>query len=251
MKIQGFRIFVAAVCVFVVGAGCAPAPAQKHPEYVRAKRAIDGGDYAAAARSLERVLQVRPDARVHLELAQLYDEQLQDPFPAVGHYMEFLRLSPDSPDFAMVDALCRRARREALDAWLIDPETLPPEPVLDGDPGRLQRELVILRRENSRLRREIAMLEKAASTPVPAPVPTPAPVAAAPAAAPSAVSAPVPDRERSYTVESGDTPAKISKKMYGTTRYANLILVANRDTVKTERGLQIGQVLRIPPKPEE
>ncbi len=235
-------------------AGCGPAPAQKHPEYIRAQHAIADRDYAAAARSLERLLRIRPDARVHLQLAQLYDEQLQDPFSAVGHYMEFLRLAPDSPEYDTVGALCRRARREALDAWLVEPETPAPEPVLDRDVGRLQRELVILRRENNRLRLEVAMLQKA----FPLPGSAPAPVAAAPAApvaaaVPESVASPSQEVniERRYTVAAGDTPAKISRKMYGSTRYANLILAANRDTVKTERGLQIGQVLRIPPKPEE
>lgn len=56
---------------------------------------------------------------------------------------------------------------------------------------------------------------------------------------------------REYTVRSGDTLSKISKQMYGETRFAGLIFEANRDTLASPDSLKIGQKLKIPAKPAD
>ena len=50
-----------------------------------------------------------------------------------------------------------------------------------------------------------------------------------------------------YTVEKGDTLAKISQKVYGSSKYYKAIYDANRETMASATSLQIGQKLRIPP----
>ena len=51
---------------------------------------------------------------------------------------------------------------------------------------------------------------------------------------------------KSYTVQSGDTLSKISKKFYGTANRWNDIYQANRDTLSSARSLREGQELLIP-----
>lgn len=62
---------------------------------------------------------------------------------------------------------------------------------------------------------------------------------------------PVPAANRTYVVKSGDSLSKISKAMYGTTRHARLIFEANRDQLKDEDSISLGQTLVIPPQPKE
>jgi nucleoid-associated protein YgaU len=52
-------------------------------------------------------------------------------------------------------------------------------------------------------------------------------------------------------VKSGDSLSRISKEVYGESRFANLIYEANRDQLVNEHAIQIGQRLKIPPRPKQ
>jgi nucleoid-associated protein YgaU len=52
-----------------------------------------------------------------------------------------------------------------------------------------------------------------------------------------------------YVVEPGDSLSKIAQELYGDSSLAGHIFQANRDQLKSEHALKIGQRLRIPPKP--
>lgn len=54
-----------------------------------------------------------------------------------------------------------------------------------------------------------------------------------------------------YTVRSGDTLSRIAKRQYGDSSLGWVIFEGNRDRLKHEDELKVGQVLRIPPKPEK
>lgn len=54
-----------------------------------------------------------------------------------------------------------------------------------------------------------------------------------------------------YTVQNGDSLTSISKRFYGTTKYADLIFAENKSILTDRNVLKLGQVLRIPPKPIE
>ncbi|MCI0614249.1 LysM peptidoglycan-binding domain-containing protein [bacterium] len=56
--------------------------------------------------------------------------------------------------------------------------------------------------------------------------------------------------EPTYTVVKGDTLSKIAKEFYGNANAYMRIFDANRDQLKDPDKIQIGQVLRIPPKDE-
>ena len=49
-----------------------------------------------------------------------------------------------------------------------------------------------------------------------------------------------------YTVQAGDNLQKISRSVYGTSKHYRIIFEANRNILKSESQLQIGQKLQIP-----
>jgi nucleoid-associated protein YgaU len=53
-----------------------------------------------------------------------------------------------------------------------------------------------------------------------------------------------------YTVKSGDTLSRIARAHYGSVTYAELIFQANRDRLRNEHELQVGQKLRLPARPQ-
>jgi len=55
------------------------------------------------------------------------------------------------------------------------------------------------------------------------------------------------DRERSYTVQSGDSLSKIAKHVYGDANKWHAIFDANRDKIKNPDLIQPGQILTLPP----
>lgn len=58
------------------------------------------------------------------------------------------------------------------------------------------------------------------------------------------------DSDKEYTVKSGDTLGGIAKAYYGSTSYKDLIYQANRDRLKDEDRLKVGDKLRLPPPPK-
>lgn len=53
-----------------------------------------------------------------------------------------------------------------------------------------------------------------------------------------------------YTVQSGDSLSKIAKQFYGSVRYVDFLYESNRERLRSKDDLRVGQVLRIPPKPD-
>ncbi|HEY7161289.1 MAG TPA: LysM peptidoglycan-binding domain-containing protein [Acidobacteriota bacterium] len=62
--------------------------------------------------------------------------------------------------------------------------------------------------------------------------------------------APAAPKEQTYTVVKGDTLSKISKEFYGNANAYMKIFNANKDQLSDPDKIQVGQVLRIPPKDE-
>ncbi len=252
LKIFFKKVLAAAVapalCLFN---GCGEGEITSHPLWLKGSKAEAAGDYAAAESIYAKLARIRPgDPAVHIKLAELNDERLNDPFRAAEEYAILLQIDPDHPEAAIYSKLLRRARRESCNIWLLDGSVPPPENALPGTGLDPVRELQLLRRENAILRYElrekreavIPRQEVSAATQQPAQQQVQQPVQQSQTAA----AEPAPAQQDFYTVISGDTPEGISRKIYGTTRYAGAILEANKDQVKSARGLQIGQRLRLP-----
>ena len=82
-----------------------------------------------------------------------------------------------------------------------------------------------------------------------APAPAPPPAHQAPVT-PVSGTAPAAPKEQTHTVVKGDTLSKISKEFYGNANAYMKIFNANKDQLKDPDKIQVGQVLRIPPKDE-
>ncbi|MBM4108831.1 MAG: LysM peptidoglycan-binding domain-containing protein [Phycisphaerae bacterium] len=108
-------------------------------------------------------------------------------------------------------------------------------PLMDIDrlrPGRTIRVPV----DPSNIQGSVVMVEKPVE-------PAPEPVKADP------VEPPAPPAATEYAVQPGDSLARISRRLYGSERYIDLIFNANRDRLRDKDEVREGQKLRIPPKP--
>jgi tetratricopeptide (TPR) repeat protein len=195
------------------------------PDYQRARKASDSGDFRAAVALYDRVLRAAPDAaRAHLELGLLYDEKVGDPVAAIYHYRQYLALQPDSDKKQLAEDFIERAK-VAFAAKLPQMSAV--------DPAELMR----LQNENAALRVRIAEVEKAATVP--------APVADAPTAPPSEP-ATEPARPRTHVVQKGDTLQSLALRYYGSRSAWEKIYAANHAILPSKDQLKIGQQLVIP-----
>jgi LysM repeat protein len=191
--------------------------------YAADKKAA-AGDYRGAVGLYESALDGTPKtAEVHYKLALLYDQKLQSPLDALHHMDRFLELAPPASQHVR-DA---RAYRKEGEARLLT-QLSKGSPITQADAVRLKNENEILREQLATLRAQKA----------------------APAATVNAkgepVQKPIPPGARTYTVESGDTLAKISKRFYKTTARARDIQDANFNSLNGTVKIKPGMVLIIP-----
>jgi tetratricopeptide (TPR) repeat protein len=224
--LQAMRKLLCAVTILATSCGqVAPlsdSDLDRLPDYQRARKAVDSGDFRAAAGLYNRVIQAAPEvARSHLELGLLYDEKIGDPIAAIYHYRQYLALRPDSDKKLLVADFIERAQL-ALAA------KLPPATGVDTS------ELTRLQTENAVLRGRVAELEKAAAI---EPVANPPP-----AAEPVAESV----KSRTHVVQKGDTLQSLALRYYGARSNWEKIYAANRTILPSKDQLKVGQQLVIP-----
>lgn len=88
------NILLAAVFILFLS-GCSDST-DNHPLLRKAAQSKRMGEYRNAETCYKRYLAKNPAAaKIHLALAELYDEQLEEYLLAVYHYKEYLRLTPD------------------------------------------------------------------------------------------------------------------------------------------------------------
>jgi tetratricopeptide (TPR) repeat protein len=237
------RLHAIWLSVFVVAlaSACRPsarpsgAELDRRPDYQRARKAVEAGDFRAAAGFYQQVVRAVPDAaRAHLELGLLYDEKLGDPIGAIYHYREFLELEPNSNRRDIVESYIERAK-------LTLAAQLPQAPATD--PAELTR----LQTENAMLRGRIAELERAAAAvPGGADLPAQLPAAPPPASAAAATAAPPAPAPRTHVVQRGDTLQSLALRYYGSRAGWEKIYAANRTVLASKDQLRVGQQLIIP-----
>jgi LysM repeat protein len=181
------------------------------------------GEYQAAASLYEASLDgTAKTAEVHYKLAMLYDGKLNSPVDALHHMARYLELAPSG-----VHAREAKAYREEGQAKLM-------EQLSKGSPIT-QQEAIRLKNDNQVLREQLTALRAQKALPV------------APANAKGeAAQKPIPPGARTYTVQLGDTFAKISKRFYKNSAKARDIQDANFSAYNGTVKIKPGMVLMIP-----
>ena len=179
------------------------------------------GSYADAINLYEAALDgSASSAEVHYKLALIYDDKMNDPLNALHHFKRFLTLEPSGKRAQEVKGLMKRDELTLLTN-------------LTGDSMVPRSELVRLTNENLSLRKQIGegwAEQKAAARVKRKPNEK---IARA-------------GKERSYTVQPGDTLASISRKFYKSSVSWQRILDANSDLLSKPSDLKPGQMLVIP-----
>ncbi|OGV38408.1 MAG: hypothetical protein A2020_15230 [Lentisphaerae bacterium GWF2_45_14] len=196
---------------------------QNHPYFSKAVRLNSEGKYEESVKYFEKYLRIYPEStKAHYELAVVYDEGLNMPIDAIYHYRQYLKFAPDSQDRAYIkDSLAGAEKKfytQMRKKYMGAPaESFSPSPVL-------VQPQVSAKSEPSKVEGEVAArtsVEKAEP--------------------------PAKKYPEFYTVEKGDTLARISLKIYGSSKYYRAIYDVNRESLASETSLRIGQRLRIPP----
>jgi nucleoid-associated protein YgaU len=169
----------------------------------------------------------RPD----LELAMIYHQQKKNYVRAVYHYERYLEKRPLTEKRALIQEWIKQAKVSLAGE-------------VGGTEGDIAEQLVRLTRENNMLRKQLetagggSAATVAIVKPLAADVPT-----AKPAAAPVVEKI---QPARTYTVRAGDTLSRIAGSVYGDTTKWRKIYDANREQMKSETDIRIGQTLTIP-----
>jgi LysM repeat protein len=175
-----------------------------------------------AVKQFETALAKKPDlGRPDLELA-LISEREKNNARAIYHYERYLEKRPLTEKRALIQEWIQQAKIS----------------LSEEAGGNHAEELARLTQENSMLRKQ---LERASAAPavLATTLPTDPPQAVAKPAAPAKPS-------RTYTVRPGDTLSRIAGAVYGDTTRWKKIYEANRDQMKHESDLKVGQTLVIP-----
>lgn len=266
-------VILVAGCWFVTGCGRLPEGEMiaevSEPSFEEGKRLLRQGKQQAALAAFTRVIDARRDGapESHLEVGLLYQLEIKDPVSAIYHFRRHLELKPNSPQADLV--------RQRIDAATRDfARTLPAQPmenqILRND---LLDVVEQLKRENTRLKDEVALLRNhaaqagGATRPAVAdlgggasgPPPRQAAVASSPFSSVPLNDAPVVARPtrpeaappaitggKKHTVVKGDTLYNLARRYYSNPSRAKDIYAANRNVMRSDSDLQIGMELVIP-----
>lgn len=267
-------------CVALLVSGCGGGLGEmrenRDPLVQRARSFKKGGEIDAAIKTYNQALDRRGDMpQTHFELAAIYLQDKKDYVSAIYHYQRYLDLNPDTKKTNLVHAEIRRARMEYAaslpdrpsDAVQTIAAMAKERDVLKARITDVQQENETLKKEREASRQRIAKLEdyvlrnggKATlaslfQTNSTAQSGSPRQVVATPPAnmpplGPVAGPAPVQQSAgEMYEVKPGDTLAKIAREHYRDATMVGVIFEANKNTMKTERDLRVGQKIILPAK---
>lgn len=186
------------------------------------------GDYNEALNLFEAALTDSPEAaEIHFQMALICESKIHDVLAAYFHFRRCERIAPQGRHAA--EARASMARLEPL---LITS--------FANDGMIAKKDAVLLKNENQALRKQIATL-KAQIAAMPRP-----PVDKNARNTPPDPGLIKKMGGRTYTVEPGDTLAKIALKFYKSRNRSKDIQDANLNNLPDPRKLQVGQVLIIP-----
>lgn len=272
MAAMFFRVSVLSLLSLLILTGCFESSRYEvaletdEKGYQRAQHMMREGRKDDALTAFIKVIEKRVDApQSHFEAGMLYDNHIGDPVFAIYHYRKYLELNPEGREAPQVKQLVQNAKKKLA-------RQLPGQPMGDQiDRLDLLELLSEVRNENTALKQRLATLQargvrqsttssrdQVASTQSQnqsfTRLESPNLLSGTRATPPVAQQQPSreenitlrPPPAETYTVQSGDSLYKISKKVYGTSsRYLD-IYQANRDQMSSPSAVRVGQVLRIP-----
>ncbi len=230
-------------------------------QYQYAEQMLKEDRQAEALTAFERVIAKRGDdaPESHMEAGRLYLKVKNDPIIAIYHFQKYLEAKPNTEQAPMVKGLIDTAKKEFA-------RTLPGQPY-HGEYDRLDMldQIRTLTAENAALRQQLGLVHPALANTSPGqngialnglpPSPSeniataplnPANIKGATATTTNPTATAKPGAARTYTVQAGDTLARISTKMYGSSTKWKDIYDANQDQLPSPKALKAGQVLKIP-----
>jgi len=222
-----YRIAIASVwfsffltCGF---AGCDQLTSSRYAQLMRdADAKSEQGDFERAINLYEAALDDSPRcAEIHYKLALLYDDKMNDPLSALHHFKRYLALSPHGAHANDVKNSIKRDEVAVLTT-------------LSGDSVVTRAEAARLRNENLKELEERSKMSRSATGKAQA------------RNASSKKTDSAKSTERTYTVQSGDTLASISRKFYKSSARWEKILGANKESIRDPAKLTVGQSLVIP-----
>ncbi len=198
-------------------------------------------DWNNASKQFEAALAKKPElGRPDLELAMIYHQQKKNYVRAIYHYERYLEKRPLTEKRPLIQEWIKQAKVSLAGE-------------VGGAGSDVSEELVRLTRENNMLRKQLEAAGGASAATVsnvktiltepPPNRPAPAPVATPVVEKPVEPVKPA----RIYTVRAGDTLSRIAGSVYSDATQWKKIYEANREQMKNESDIKVGQALVIPP----
>ena len=195
-----------------------------------------------AVKQFNTALLKKPElGRPDLELAMIYHQQKKNYVRAVYHYERYLEKRPQTEKRALIQEWIKQAKVSLAGE-------------VGGTEGDVAEQLVRLTRENNMLRKQLeaagggsaAAVSNVKTLLTEPPAPRPVAAAAVTQAVEQVKAVPAVKPARTYTVRPGDTLSRIAGSVYGDTAKWRKIYDANRDQMKSETDIKIGQTLTVP-----
>ena len=246
---------------------------KSHPLFVKAGTSKNAGNFQEAAKCYEEFLLICPrSVLTHKELADLYNDSLNEPLKAVYHYEKWLSLLPENaPESSEIRSFAENARKNLYKKLSVlykgDPALNPDSDEVKRLNERLTAYVEHTRKITERNRILVSIIEKMNAERRQINASRAQRMQTEQARTPgkgsevrektsvyrknATAKKPVPPKTGSvttYTVQRGDTLSRISRKFYGSARYVNLILSANAGKIGKNKNIRQGQLLVIPPK---
>lgn len=244
-RIRSFRgIFALLAMLLVTSCGDFGGGAEdRDPNMKRARERRAVGDFTGALEAYQKALDKRPGvARIHWDMATVYDQHLTNELRAIYHYERYLELDPKAERRKLVEQSIGLAKL----SYAVSLPDQTSESVQEI--ARLRREIDSLRKLLTESREKIAELTAPPPVaPVATAIPPPAPAAARVAASTSTAATPASTgKTEMYVVQPGDTMSRIAKKLYNDANKWDVIYQANRGSLKRPQDIKVGQTLIIP-----
>lgn len=272
--------------LFVFAGGCGDSLQNevRNPKFIRAKRLYDRGDFTESAQAFKEYLKIQPrSVKAHKFLADIYNDNLDEPLLAIYHYREYIELEPSTSEKSLITKFIEGAEKryfkELESEYFTEADTANISRELKRQTVKNERMLKYIKkvqtelqtvkhalRESERLRTEVHNkmlvqnkeyekkltsirdeLDKKSKE-----ISTAVKSQGLPVLdmnkKPKKVVKRKPTLPAVYYIENGDTLSKIAKKFYGSnhTRYIKLIFGANKKVIARLSDLKVGAKIIIP-----